>query len=222
LIPLKFFDDVMSLKRVPRSGWITYRISGHDVESVSSHSYSVAVIALVMSEIMRSRNQKVDVEKVLKMALLHDLSESLTFDISKAYLRYLGRKGSVLKTRLERKAASRILSDLQNKQLARTFRAAIGGYSSSKTLEARIVHCADALDLLLQVIEYERMGYSKVTLDPIWRETRSKLLKYRLPLGNEWSRQLQRVRTGLDRKRRRAKSRSLAVKRPGYGRLRLG
>ena len=203
MIPLKFFDNVMSLKRVPRSGWITYRISGHDVESVSSHSYSVAVIALVMSEMMRSRNQKVDVERVLRMALLHDLSESLTFDISKAYLRYLGRKGSVLKTRLERKAASRILSDLQNKQLARTFRTAIEAYSSSNTPEARIVHCADALDLLLQVIEYERMGYSKVTLDPIWKETRSKLIKYRLPLANEWSRQLQRVRAGLRRKRRR-------------------
>jgi 5'-deoxynucleotidase YfbR-like HD superfamily hydrolase len=145
----------------------------------------------------------VDVENVLKMALLHDLSESLTFDISKAYLRYLGRKGSVLKTRLERKAASRILTDLQNKQLARTFRTAIEAYSSSNTLESRIVHCADALDLLLQVIEYERMGYSKVTLDPIWRETRSKLIKYRLPLANEWSRQLQRVRAGLRRERRR-------------------
>lgn len=209
MIPLKFLDDVMSLKRVPRSGWITYRISGHDIESVSSHSYSVAVIALIMAEIMRSRNQKVDVENVLKMALLHDLSESLTFDISKAYLRYLGRKGSVLKTRLERKAASRILSDLQSKQLARTFRTAIEGYSSSNTLEARIVHCADALDLLLQAIEYERMGYSKITLDPIWRETRSKLMKYRLPLANEWSRQLQRVRIGIHRKSRRAKSRFL-------------
>ena len=209
MIPLKFLDDVMSLKRVPRSGWITYRISGHDVESVSSHSYSVAVIALIMAEIMRSRNQKVDVENVLKMALLHDLSESLTFDISKAYLRYLGRKGSVLKTRLERKAASRILSDLQSKQLARTFRTAIEGYSSSNTLEARIVHCADALDLLLQAIEYERMGYSKITLDPIWRETRSKLMKYRLPLANEWSRQLQRVRIGIHGKSRRAKSRFL-------------
>ena len=209
MIPLKFLDDVMSLKRVPRSGWITYRVSGHDVESVSSHSYSVAVIALIMAEIMRSRNEKVDVENVLKMALLHDLSESLTFDISKAYLRYLGRKGSVLKTRLERKAASRILSDLQSKQLARTFRTAIEGYSSSNTLEARIVHCADALDLLLQAIEYERMGYSKATLDPIWRETRSKLMKYRLPLAKEWSRELQRVRIGIHGISRRAKSRFL-------------
>jgi putative hydrolase of HD superfamily len=211
LIPFKFLDDVMSLKRVPRSGWITYRIGKHDVESVSSHSYSVAVIALMMSEIMRPRKE-VDVEQVLKMALLHDFSESLTFDISKAYLRYLGRKGSRIKTRLEEKAVSRVLADLQNDRLARTFRTTIERYSSSNSLEARIVHCADTLDLLLQVIEYEKMGYSKATLDPIWRETRSKLMKYKLPLANEWSRQLQRIRTGLRSKPRQARSRRIVVK----------
>jgi putative hydrolase of HD superfamily len=202
----------MSLKRVPRSGWITYRIGKDDVESVSSHSYSVAVIALTMSEIMRLRKQEVDVERVLKMALLHDLSESLTFDISKAYLRYLGRKGSRMKTRLEEKATSRVLADLQNDRLARTFRATIKEYSSSNSLEARIVHSADALDLLLQVIEYERMRYSKVTLDPIWRETRSKLMKYKFPLAEEWSRQLQRIRTELRSKPRRARSRRSMTK----------
>ena len=204
MIPIKFLDDVMSLKRIPRSGWITYRIGKHDIESVSSHSYSVAVIALTMSEIMRVRKQEVDVGQVLKMALLHDLSESLTFDISKAYLRYLGRKGSRMKTGLEEKATSRVLADLQNDRLSDTFRTTIGDYTSSNSLEARIVRCADTLDLLLQVIEYERMGYSKATLDPIWRETRSKLMKYKLPLANEWSRQLQRIRTGLRSKTRRA------------------
>jgi putative hydrolase of HD superfamily len=208
LIPLNFLDDVMRLKLVPRSGWITYRISKHDIESVSSHSYSVAVIALTMSEIMRSRNQKVDEERVLKMALLHDLSESLTFDISKAYLRYLGRKGSRLKTDLERKATSRILADLPSERLAQSFRAAIGEYTSSKSLEARIVHCADALDLLHQVIEYERMGYSKATLNPIWNETRSKLSRHGLRLADEWSRQLQRVRNKLHNGHERVRSRS--------------
>jgi len=212
LIPIKFLDDVMSLKRVPRSGWITYRIGKDDVESVSSHSYSVAVIALMMSETMRLRKQGVDVEQVLKMALLHDLSESLTFDISKAYLRYLGRQGSRMKTRLEEKATSRVLEDLQNDRLARTFRATIKEYSSSNSLEARIVHSADALDLLLQVIEYGKMGYSKATLDPIWRETRSKLMKYKLPLAEEWSRQLQRIRTKLRSKPRQASSRRSMTK----------
>ena len=202
MIPLKLLDDVIALKRVPRSGWITYRISKHDVECVSSHSYSVTVIALVMSEKVRLTNREVDMEKVLKMALLHDLSESMTFDISKAYLRYLGGKGERIKTHLDRKATSRILADLNNVRLAKTFRLIIGEYVAARSLEAKIVHCADAIDLLLQVIEYEKMGYSQATLDPIWKETRLKLTKYRFPLANQWSNHLQAVRRRLHSKRR--------------------
>ncbi|WP_455283808.1 HD domain-containing protein [[Eubacterium] cellulosolvens] len=197
MIPLNFLDDMLRLKLVPRSGWISYRISKHDIESVSSHSYSVAVIALTLSEMIRLRTRRVDLEKVLKMALLHDLSESLTFDISKAYLRYLGRRGSQLKTHLERKAISRILSGLGDERLVRTFGTTLEEYSSSKSFEARIVHCADALDLLFQIIEYERMGYSKTTLDPIWKETKSKLMGYRLMLANEWLGELEQVRGRL-------------------------
>jgi len=207
LIPLKFLDDLMRLKLVPRSGWISYRISKNDVEPVSSHCYSVSVIALTMSEMMRLRKQRISVEQVLRMALLHDLSESLTFDISKAYLRYLGVRGSQLKTRLERRAISRILAGLENQQLTRIFSASVEEYSAGKSLEARIVHCADALDLLLQIIEYQRMGYSKATLDPIWKQTKSKLASQRLALADEWVRGLERVRAGLDRKNTRAKPR---------------
>jgi len=197
-MPLMFFDDLMRLKRIPRSGWITYRISRHDVESVSSHSYSVAVIALIVSETLRPTNQKVDVEEVLRMALLHDLSESLTFDISKAYLRYLGRTGAKVKARIERRAASHLLSGLQNSKLSRKFVGSLEEYSSAKSLESRIVHAADALDLLLQILEYQRMGYRKTTLEPIWRETRSKLKHCNLDVANDWMRRLEQVRRELD------------------------
>jgi 5'-deoxynucleotidase YfbR-like HD superfamily hydrolase len=212
LIPLKFLDDVMALKRVPRSGWITYRISKYDVEPVSSHSYSVAVIALVMSETVRLTKGGLDVEKVLEMALLHDLSESMTFDISKAYLRYLGRRGEKVKRHLEQKAISRILAGVNNRRLAKTLRITVEEYDSAKSLEAKIVHCADAIDLLLQVIEYEKMGYSKTTLNPIWKATRAKLTKYKFPLADQWSRQLEKVRTGLHSKRAYEKSRVATVR----------
>ena len=213
MIPLKFLDHVMRLKLVPRSGWISYRINKHDVEPVSSHSYSVATIALTLSEMMRLRNQRINEEEVLRMALLHDLPESLTFDISKEYLTYLGRKGSQLKTHLERRATSKILTALQNKSLTRIFRTSFEEYRASKSLEARIVHCADGLDLLLQVIEYETMGYSKMTLDPIWKETRSKLAGHGLTLAEEWASKLERVRRSLNTRRGRGNSRFVSVKR---------
>ena len=170
------------------------------------------MIAFVMSETVRLTNREINMEKVLKMALLHDLSESMTFDISKAYLRYLGRNGEKIKRHLERKAISRILSDINNKRLAKTLRVTVEEYDSARSLEAKIVHCADAIDLLLQVIEYEKMGYPKTTLNPIWKETRSKLTKYKFPLADQWSRQLEKVRTGLHSKRAYKKSRVATVR----------
>jgi len=213
LIPLRFLDDVMRLKLIPRSGWISYRINKHDIEPVSSHSYSVAAIALTLSEMMRLKNQRINEEQVLRMAILHDLPESLTFDISKEYLTYLGRKGSQLKTHLERKATSKILAGLQNKSLTRIFGTSLEEYRASKSLEARIVHCADGLDLLLQVIEYEKMGYSNTTLDPIWKETKSKLAGHGLTLADEWASKLERVRRRLNTRRGGVNSRSVSVKR---------
>ena len=198
MIPLTFLDDLMRLKRIPRSGWVTYRISRHDVESLSSHSYSVAVIALVISETLRQSNQNADVEEVLRMALLHDLSESLTFDISKAYLRYLGRTGSKVKARIERRAVSHLVSGLENSKLSRKFVRSLEEYSAAKSPESRIVHAADALDLLLQILEYQRMGYRKTTLDPIWRETKSKLKHCNLDIANDWMRRLEQARRKLD------------------------
>ncbi len=203
MIPSRFFEDLMRLKRIPRSGWVTYRISKYDIEAVSSHSYSVAVIALVIAEMLRSKNQKVSVEETMRMALLHDLSESLTFDISKAYLRYLGRGGSKMKARIERQAVSHLLSGLQDEKLIRRFRTSIEEYSAARSLEARIVHSADALDLFLQILEYQRMGYPKKTLDPIWRETKSKLKHYNIALTKDWSRRLELARRKLDKTRRR-------------------
>jgi len=212
LIPVKFLDDLMRLKAVPRSGWISYRINKSDAESVASHSYSVAAIALLMSETIRQRNVKINEERILKMALLHDLSESLTFDISKAYLRYLGRKGSRLKARLELSAVSDILAGLRNEALALEFRTTLEEYFAAKSFEARVVHCADAADLLLQIIEYERMGYSKTTLDPIWNETMSKLVGWGVPLAKEWSKRLERIRRRSKSQRGRARSRSALIK----------
>ena len=202
MIPLEFLDDLIRLKLIPRSGWISYRISKHDIESVAAHSYSVAAIALTVSEMIRLKNPKIHVEKIVRMALLHDLSESLTFDISKAYLQYLGKRGPRLKTTLERKAVSKILSGLQNEQLERNFKSSIEEYNASQSIEARIVHSADAVDLLLQILEYQRMGYSKATLDPIWNETKSKLLSNRLRFAKQWASMLERVRRGIGPKSR--------------------
>jgi len=46
-------------------------------ESVADHAYCVAAIAMVLSD-----SKKLDSEKILKMAILHDLAESITGDLT--------------------------------------------------------------------------------------------------------------------------------------------
>ena len=101
-----------------------------------------------------------------------------------------------MKARIEHHAVSHLLNGLQDAKLSRRFRTSIEEYSVAKSLEARIVHSADALDLLLQILEYQRMGYPKMTLDPIWRETKSKLKHYKIAVANDWSKRLE-----LDRRK---------------------
>ena len=71
-----FFYIVSELKKTPRKGWKD-KVGIEHPESVADHSYSAAVMAMVFSDL-----KKLDTKKILKMALLHDLSESITGDFT--------------------------------------------------------------------------------------------------------------------------------------------
>ena len=168
------------MKSIPRSGWITHGISLQDVESVADHSFSTCSLALLISDLEAQRGEHVNIERVLRLALLHDLSESLTFDISKAYLEYLGPSGAAIKRDLDRSAWRRIVDGLQNPKLHRSYLALQKEFEAEKTFECRIVHAADKLDILLQVIEYRRRGYPEYMLADLWSGTVKKLRSCRI------------------------------------------
>ena len=46
-------------------------------ESVADHTYSMAIIGMILSD-----SQKYDTQKILKMIFLHDLAESITGDFT--------------------------------------------------------------------------------------------------------------------------------------------
>jgi putative hydrolase of HD superfamily len=67
---LDFFKTAANLKKIHRQGWIE-KLSLDSPESVADHSYSMAIIGMVISDL-----QNYDSEKIIKMILLHDLAES--------------------------------------------------------------------------------------------------------------------------------------------------
>ncbi len=172
---IEFLQHVVRLKNIPRSGWISHGISLCDVESVADHSFSVATLALQLASTLARQGTRVDIAKTLRIALIHDVSESLTFDISKQYLDYLGPMGKRLKSRLENKAMNTLLILIKDKAFADECKASFLEYVKAMTLESKLVHAADGLDILIQIIDYERKGYPRQLLEPLWRETSKRL-----------------------------------------------
>ena len=67
---LDFFKTAANLKKISRQGWID-KVSLKNPESVADHSYSMAIMGMVISDL-----ENYNSEKIIKMILLHDLSES--------------------------------------------------------------------------------------------------------------------------------------------------
>jgi putative hydrolase of HD superfamily len=169
------------MKILPRSGWLSCGVTAWDVESIADHSFSVSVLSLLIADLEVKRGVNVNVEKVLRMAILHDMSESLTFDISKAYLRYLGKRGEEVKRELEDSAWSTLVQDLKNLQLADEYARVQSDYNANSTFESKIVHAADGLDILLQVINFEQRGYVQSSLAELWKSTVAGLRRSEVP-----------------------------------------
>jgi len=173
-----FLDFVSSLNRakmIPRSGWVSHGVSLQDVESVADHSFSTTVLAMLLADLEVANGRRINPERVLRLALLHDLPEALTFDISKSYLEYLGKRGEAIKSELEQAAWKHLIKDVEKGTIRKCYDQLQSEFNAEKTIESMIVHAADRLDLLLQIVEYRRRGYSKAILADLWKSTSRKL-----------------------------------------------
>ncbi len=130
------------LKRTPRSGW--QFLAGADGESVADHSFRVAMIAFVLS---RLEDDALDADRVLRLALLHDLPEARTGDLN-----YMNQKYVRVD---EARAAADMVDGLP---FADELAALLEEYRREETLESVVAHDADQLELLLQLVEQRDAG----------------------------------------------------------------
>ena len=63
-----FFFSVLELKNTPRKGW-SDTLSISQPESVADHSFATTIMSMVLAH-----EKNVNVEKLMKMSLLHDLA----------------------------------------------------------------------------------------------------------------------------------------------------
>lgn len=147
------FDIILHLKTVPRSGW-QKKLGIKRPESVADHAFGVVAIAMILSD-----SKGLDSAKVLKMAILHDLAESITGDLTPDD----GPKSKKIK--LENLAMKKILSSLEPK-IQRQYQSVWMEYQKNETPEAKLLHQVDKLEMALQANIYKKSGYSKQKIKP--------------------------------------------------------
>jgi putative hydrolase of HD superfamily len=164
-----FWKYAVALKREPRKGW-QKRVEGR-VESVADHSFAVALLALYEGE-----RRGYDLEKILKLALIHDLEEAIIGDLTP---RDKAHRGVTRVQRDRERAIRELLSKLPAKSRPAYLRLWTD-LREGRSKESRLVHQLDKVEMAFQANEYgKRTGQRKMRdfYDSASRETYDPKLK---------------------------------------------
>ena len=153
---MEFFSKVGELKGLPRTGWVEAGIG--EPESVADHCFRTSIIAMVLSDL-----QGHDAAKAVRMALLHDLAEIETGDLTPGQKR---ERGPSLMTE-EEGAVANLLSLLPG-DLAERYMELWEELREGASPEAEVVAHADKLEMVLQAVEYEEGDGSPELLQRFW------------------------------------------------------
>jgi len=137
----KLLFESALLKRIQRTG---YAYLGTGGENVASHSFGVIFCAWILSEICKESLNK---EKIFKMALIHDLAETRIGDFNAV--------NKIYNKADERKALEDAFSRTPIKEEVLFL---WEEYRNLKSLEAKLVHDADIIDLIIQLKEQKDLN----------------------------------------------------------------
>lgn len=132
------------LKRTTRTGWVQRGVP--NPENVAAHSYGVVYTAMILANLI---DEPTDLGRLLALATLHDLPEALTSDIPVPAWRVLGREH---KTAVELTALQTIL---QETPFADQWFELWQELQQNESIEAKLVHDADKLEMYLQATIYQ-------------------------------------------------------------------
>jgi putative hydrolase of HD superfamily len=179
-----FLLEAIRLKRMVRSGWIYTGVPKSAVESVADHSFMVAIVSLVLALKEKEKNASINVEKVLIMALLHDLAESVTQDIDRIVQNFAPNTFDEFKKEVDTNATKYVIGNLpkeQTKYLLEIHQEFLEG----KSREALIVREADRLETLLQLHQYRQVGFSKEMFSDFFKSFEQEIEDYTIDLAKE-------------------------------------
>ncbi|KAI8630621.1 HD domain-containing protein [Xylariaceae sp. FL1651] len=148
--PIPYFHMLERLKTNKREGWRRFNINRG--ESISDHMYRMSLMSMLCPP---SLAPKLDLFKCMKMCLVHDMAEALVGDITP-----VDGVAKPEKSRREAETMDYISKNLLGKvyggHTGAEIRAIWQEYEDSKTLDSHFVHDIDKMELLTQMVEYEK------------------------------------------------------------------
>ena len=157
---LDFFKTAINLKKIHRQGWID-KLSIPKPESVADHSYSMSIMCMVISDL-----GNYNTEKILKMALLHDLAESKIGDYTPNQI------AIEKKTEIENNAFIKIIGELPG-TIKLQYLEIWKEYQENNSPESKLVHQIDRLEMILQAKLYQKEGHPKEKLESFFESAKT-------------------------------------------------
>ena len=170
---LETLIELQRLKRLDRTGWVL-RGFPNATESVAAHSFGVSVTAMLMADELLTQGVVIDVEKVLRIALLHDWAEARVGDMPRTATLYFG---SDARKQAETSAFRDLTAPINHD--GAPYANLYHEYEERNTLEARLIKAADVIDLLVQALALERAGGRG--LDEFWEVAKNPQLQLEGP-----------------------------------------
>ncbi|KAF2145222.1 uncharacterized protein K452DRAFT_284617 [Aplosporella prunicola CBS 121167] len=178
--PLPFFHILERLKTTKREGWRRFGIN-HG-ESISDHMYRMSILTMFAPPSLASR---INIQHCTRMALVHDMAEAIVGDITPidpVSKEEKSRRETVTMDYLCNNLLGRVAGGLTGQDIRKLWQE----YEDSETLESKYVHDIDKMELLLQMMEYERNQEGRLDIGEFtWVAT-----KIVLPEIKEWADQV--------------------------------
>ena len=156
---VKFLLEAGKLKSIERTGWV--REGMPNPETVAEHSWRVALLAMILGDEL-----DVDKNKLIKMALIHDLEETETHD--PVVQRGKNQVGNHQREDEERVIKRMILDVPGTDEIFNLWKEQEMENSAGATKEAIILYELGKIATAWQALEYELEGADPRKLDEFW------------------------------------------------------
>ena len=182
--------SIQHLKLLPRTGWLFAGIT--QPESVAEHSFAVSWLAILLAEQVnhawesQGLTAPLVLGKIMQIALVHDLAESVLTDLPKRSTELIGK---TVKYQAEATVMQQLFRQMPN---GAHYVACWQEYADGATPEGRLVRDADKLEMLHQALCYEQGGQRN--LGEFWQEQ-----AWHYPASRTLLAELHRLRLMLDR-----------------------